>query len=142
MLVPFKARHLYGLDLQEQQRYLSSFITTEEMKGLENTKYCQAWTYFVDGNPVGCCGVLKQWEGRAVAWMYLDKKAGRHLIRGVRFIKRYLETTPYRRIEATVDEGFEQAHRLVQMLGFKLEAENMKGFLPNGGNAALYAMVK
>ena len=142
VLVPFKARHLHRLDLQQSQRYLSSYMTDEELKGLENTKYCQAWTYLVDGEPVGCCGVLRQWEGRAVAWMYLDKGAGRHLIRGVRFIKRYLETTPYRRIEATVDEGFEEGHRLVKMLGFKLEAECMTGFLPNGGNAALYARVK
>lgn len=139
ILVPYIAEHLFMLKAQEAQQYLAKHMDDKYAKDLEATL---AWTGFVGERVIGCFGVAPMWTHRALLWSYMDQSAGRHLVSVHKAVMRYLEVTPYRRIEAEVDCEFEQGHRWLRMLGFQLEAERMRGYRIDGGDSALYARVK
>tara|TARA_R110000803_G_scaffold14586_3_gene40481 strand:+ start:6595 stop:7023 length:429 start_codon:yes stop_codon:yes gene_type:complete len=139
-VIPFKAEHLFGVDLQDSQAYLSNWVSHEQAAALEGT----AWAYTgVIGNSIaGCAGVLPMWQGRGVAWAYISKIAARqHFISVHKSVSRFLEACYIQRIEMTVDCDFEQGHRWAEMLGFTMEAERMRAYRPDGGDCALYARV-
>lgn len=138
-VIEFKAEHLDLIALQESQQYLRAHMEPGMGVYLESL---QAFTGIADGVVVACAGVLPYWEGRGLAWAYLGETAGRHMASVHRAVKRYLEVAPFNRIEAAVDVEFEEGHRWIQMLGFKLEAQHMAKFRPDGGAASLYARVK
>lgn len=139
ILVPYKAEHLFKLQAQEAQQYLARHMDDKYARDLEQTL---SWTGLVGDRVIGCFGVCPMWHHRALLWSYMDQTAGKHLIAIHRAVLRYLEVTPYRRIEAEVDCEFEQGHRWLAMLGFELEAERMRAYRVDGGDSALYAKVK
>lgn len=103
----------------------------------------QAWTAMLDGHPIACAGVVEVWRGRAYAWALLSDEAGPHMLRLTREIRSRLERLPFRRVEMAVDAGFPEAARWARVLGFWLETPNpMRGYLPNGRDAWLYARLK
>lgn len=82
---------------------------------------------------LACAGVVEVWAGRALAWALIAEDAGRHMLGIHRAVSGFLMQAPYRRIEATVDEGFEAGHRWLRLMGFVLETPNgMRGFNPDG----------
>lgn len=89
-----------------------------------------------------CGGVFDYWPGRAEVWSFLSVDAGKHFVALTRVVRRFLNMCTQRRIEAVVDCNFEQGHRWVRMLGFKLEAPRMKAYHPQGEDCALYARVR
>lgn len=134
-IVPLKRWHLDQLDMQEAQDYVARWLTPEIKAVLETTCSFTA----LDGERVlVCAGVLEMWEGRAAVWAMLGKNLGNKFIGVHRATKDFLDTCRYRRIEATVDVGHEEGERWIKMLGFQLETPNMKLYLPNGGDAAMY----
>lgn len=93
-----------------------------------------------DGSVICFLGLMCQWEGRALAWAILGEGAGKYLLPLTRQIDEYLAGTPFRRIEAYIDEGFGQAHRWARILKFSCETpQAMRGFYPNGNAAYMYA---
>ena len=60
----------------------------------------------------------------------------------VRRIKNYLYLLTNCRIECTCDVNFPQAHRLVKILGFELEAAEMKMYEIDGRSSALYSLIR
>ena len=137
-VVPFQAEHIAQLELQSAQQYLSSWVTPAQAKALEEFP---SFSGVVNGTPVGAMGILPQWQGRAVAWGFLSDTGYSTFVKIHREVKSFLEHCCIQRVEATVDCDFEQGHRWVQMLGFKLEAERMRAYGPTGGDCALYARV-
>lgn len=79
-----------------------------------------------EGAVRGVGGTIEQWPGRHTAWVFLDTKLGRHLIRAARLCKAAL-AAPAGRIEATVREDFEAGHRMARFFG--MEVENPPGRL-------------
>lgn len=142
IITRFKAVHLDALQLQDAQSYFSSQIAMpgyarhlEEVGG--------GFTGMIDGCVVACAGCAEVWKGRAVAWALLSKDASKHMMTLHRAVNGYLKATPFHRIEAWVDEGFEPGERWLQMMGFKRETpEPMQGFRPDGGACFLYSKVK
>lgn len=132
---PLKKAHLDHINMQEAQKYVADWMTPEIAAQLQQQLSFAA----VEGDEVlGCGGVIEMWEGRAVAWAMLAGNIGNRFLLIHRAVKKFFDTVDYRRIEATVDVGFNPGVRWVEMLGFRLETERMKGFLPNGADAAMY----
>lgn len=138
-VVPFEPEHLETIMLQPQQEQFYAHVSPEYGQALAISG--PAFTGILDGRILGCAGVVKQWENRAIAWALLSGDLGNEFVRIHRAVKRFLDMTDFHRVEAHVDANFEQGHRWIQMLGFKPEGY-MKEFNPNGGDAVLYARLK
>lgn len=139
-VIPYEAEHLEQLDLQEGQQYLNRFLDHALRKALENE---YSFTGLVEDRVVACAGLAPQWDNRAIAWAYLADNLGpRLMLRVHRAVERFLVMAPFDRIEATVDAEFEQGHRWMGALGFKMEAPLMRKYRPDGGDSSLYARVR
>lgn len=134
-IVPLKQEHLERIDAQGAQEYVSSWITPEIKAELAGSMSFAA----VDGDEVlGVGGVLEYWDGRAAAWAILSGNCGRQFVKIHRAVLAFLTLKKYRRLEATADVGFGPGHRWLEMLGFTLETPRMRGYMPNGADAAMY----
>lgn len=136
--VPFKAEHLLKLQLQDGQLASGTSITKEYARMLEGQ---WAFTAMVDNEPVAVAGVTEIWENRGLVWSFMGRNAGPHFVAIHKAALRLLSLVPYRRLEADTPCGFEQGHRWLRMLGFTMEAERMRAYLPGGGDSSLYARV-
>lgn len=139
MIVPFKREHMTLMVVQQKQLGLEHLLTKEVLDYLESTEAYSA----IDGTDVlVCAGVVDMAPGRAIAWAYLAGNIGRRMVAVTRAVKKYLQSTGYRRIEMDVDCDFPAAHRWAKMLGFEMECERRKKYTPDGRDCALYAMVR
>lgn len=100
-----------------------------------------AWTAESENRILAIAGVEPQWENRAIAFALISGAAGPYFWAIHSAVRNFLNSTPYRRIEATVDVGFEQGHRWIKMLGFEIEGY-MKAYRPDGADMLLYARVR
>lgn len=136
----YRAEHLDRLDLQEGQKYLAVYLPAALRKALEG----EFSFTLLDGDEVLCCaGLMQEWDNRAILWSYLAENIGPRRFRVLHsHAKRLLEVAPFKRIEATVDVGFENGHRWMEALGFRMEAHTMRAYRPDGGDSSLYALVR
>ena len=100
-----------------------------------------AWTAESENRILAIAGVEPQWENRAIAFALIAESAGAHFRAIHSAVADFLNRTPFRRIEATVDVGFKQGHRWIKMLGFEIEGY-MKAYRPDGADMLLYARVR
>lgn len=126
--------------LQPAQRYTSDIadVTTDltPLSALGLT-----WTGVVDDKVVACGGLLPHWPGRATAWMLIGEAAGPHFRAIHRAVYRFLARSPYRRIEAHVDVGFEAGIRWIKMLGFELESYK-RAYRPDGADMLEFVRIR
>lgn len=137
-VVPFQADHLEQLPLQDSQMHLSGWVSEEQGIVLEGSP---SYTAIHDGEPIAVAGILPCWHGRAIAWAFLSDMGANHFISVHRAVKKFLDGCYVHRIEMSVDCDFPEAHRWAEMLGFKMEAERMSAYSPDGRDCALYARV-
>lgn len=122
----------------QQRQLVEEFTEPDSMAA----PFGDAWTAMVDGRPIGSAGVVEAWTGRAYAWALLAEDAGPHMLAITRAIRCFLARSPYRRIEMAVSAGFDAGQRWAELLGFTLETPTaMRAYLPNGGDAWLYARI-
>lgn len=140
IVLPFKAEHLLGMQLQRAQDGSKPFITEEYAKMLEGQFAFTAVTD--DEEVVAVGGVTELWANRALAWTFIDSRAGKHFVALHKIVRDLLDIIPYRRVEAETSCDFEPGHRWLKMLGFQMEAERMRAFQVDGGDSSLYARVK
>ena len=138
-IVPFETEHLQEIMLQPAQQRFFSYFAPEYASALKQSGPC--FTAISENRVLGCAGLVKQWENRAIAWALLSGDIGANFIKVHRAVARFLDLCELNRVEAYVDASFEQGHRWIQMLGFSQEGY-MKQFNPDGGDAMLYARVK
>jgi len=137
---PWEKGDTAKLKLQPAQSYLADMIDAESDL-TELSDQGLVFTGEIDGKVVGIAGLSPQWENRAIIWSLLSEESGAHFVHITKVALRLLEDCPFRRVEATVDVGFEQGHRWIKMLGFELEGY-MKAYRPDGADMILYARVK
>lgn len=89
-----------------------------------------------------CLGLIEHWAGRAEAWAMLGAASRPVMPAMHKAVLQFLDKSPFQRIDAAVPADFDAAHRWVRMLGFECEAPLMRGYLPGGKDAALYARTK
>jgi hypothetical protein len=139
IIVPFEPEHLDRLLLQPAQAHFSTLFDPSYGPALANAGPCFTG---MDGDEiVGCSGVVKQWDNRATAWALLSGNAGKNFASIHKAVKRFLDATDFRRIEAYADADFDAGNRWLQMLGFEREGY-MRQFSPIGKDAILYARIK
>lgn len=137
---PFQPKHLETLVLQESQAGFSRFFDDQEYApALINAGPCFAATE--NGVVYACAGIVHQWDNRAIAWGLIGEAAGSHFVKIHRAVRRFLDMSPVRRVEAFVDADFDAGHRWIQMLGFEREGF-MRAFTPLGKDAVLYARIR
>lgn len=139
-IIPFQADHVQAINLQMAQRRFDSAFKPEYARALQAAG--NAYTAIDGDEPVACCGLVEQWEGRALAWALLAENIGPgRFVRVTRAVRRFLDMADYRRIEMQVDAEHAQAIRWAQMLGFEVEAM-LRAFLPDGRDAFQFVRIR
>jgi hypothetical protein len=135
----FRAEHFRRMQAQAAQP--TGYVTDAELKALEGEL---AFTLMHEGEPIACTGAVKIWNNRAYVWALLSEKIDKRIFRQVHtFAKIFVDNLPFRRVEATVEAGFDEGHRWVKSLGFVCETpQSMKAFQANGRDGFLYARVR
>ena len=137
---PWQLGDTERLLLQPAQEYMRSFREFgADFTELSNDGL--AWTAEDDGEILGIAGLIVQWENRATAWALVSAGAGKRFVRIHAAVKRFLDVAPFRRIEASVDVGFIEGMRWMEMLGFEYEGL-MVAYRPDGADMLLYARIK
>lgn len=140
--VPFRPEHLGWLRLQAAQAYLQPLMSEPEYGVSLTGPY--AWSAMLRDRPVACAGILPQWPGRAIAWALLTRELGpRQFLRAhhkVAAVLRAAHAAGIRRIETTVDAGFNAGHRWARALGFRPEGL-MRAYSPDGRDHLLYGRI-
>lgn len=90
---------------------------------------------------VVCGGIYAYAPHRGMCWALLSADAGRHMTWLHYAVKRFITMQPWRRLEATVEETFEDGCRWVQLLGFKFEGR-MPEFGDDGETHLRYARTR
>jgi len=144
-VIKFSRDHLQCLSEFPEMVYLREHITDAHLEAWENSDWC--FTGLWD-NKVICCAGFHSWypfapEARAEAWAFVDRGARDAMRAVVSEMLEVLKAVPVRRVEAVVDDDFPRGHRLMQILGFKLETpDGMAGYRPDGTKAYLYSFVR
>jgi hypothetical protein len=137
----FRPEHLERLRLQPAQAHFGAQFMQPGYADMLRSG--PSFTALHGDTVLGCSGVVEVWPGRALAWALIADEAGRHMLGIHRAVLGFLMQAPYRRIEATVDAGFEAGHRWIRLLGFACETPlGMRGFNPDGRDSFLYSRVK
>lgn len=139
-VIRFKAVHIQMMEEQEGQIYLRPYIEQDHLLSLENGDW--AFTGLSNGRVVACGGVGEFFEHRGMGWAFLAQDCKKEFFEIHKIAKKILDLCPFTRVEAVVDFNFRNGHRWVRALGFQLEAERMKNYLPTGGDSSLYARIK
>ncbi len=137
---PWEPGDSHKIELQQSQEYLIT-LGSVELDLTELSENALAWVIEVNSEIVTIAGLMPQWENRALAWAYVSKNAGAHFRKIHKAVSRFLDQSDYRRIEATIDVGFDAGVRWIEMLGFKYEGY-MKAYRPDGADMLLYARVR
>ena len=135
----FHPADLQHLMLQKSQEHFAPLLSDTEY-GETLCAAGPAITVVDDGEVLACGGLVHLWEGRAQVWSLISRNAGRRFVRIFRIMQDFLAEHPVTRVEATVDAGFTQGLRMIEMLGFSHEGL-MKSY-QNGKDAHLYALVR
>lgn len=135
----FQVTDLLNIHVQEAQRSALQHLDLELAKTLEGA---DAFTVRHNGEIMLCGGFAQFYPGRGECWSFMSRYAGGHMVGVFRVVKTYIEMLTCRRVEMTVDCEFEPGHRLARMLGFQLEAPQMRAYDMFGRDRSLYARVK
>jgi RimJ/RimL family protein N-acetyltransferase len=136
---PFQEEDIATLVLQARQAEEGKWLAAIDLVSLSQSG--QSFTGLVEGVPLICAGVIGIWPGRAMAWAYLSRDAGRNMRSITTAVRKFLDETDHRRVEMTTIQGFQAAARWAEMLGFRLEGL-MTQYTPDGEDAYLWARVK
>lgn len=142
-VVQYRAEHLSFLVNDTFNAHIQEWIDNGYAKEME--REWRSGTIVVNGVVTLCGGVTDYWSGRAQLWTIFGEICKTNFLPTFRGIQKFLNGLPYRRLELCVPCGtsYESvARRRAELLGFKLEVDRAEKFLPNGGDAALYSMVR
>jgi hypothetical protein len=141
---PFQPYHLQVLIAQGVQpsqigqvRQVSQvpagYASVGRMPGTAMTARC--------GDQIVCCGGVFPFGNIGVLWAVLSNCAGGHMLWIHRATQRFLEFSTQRRLEASVEKGFPQGCRWLELLGFKYEGE-MEAYGLDGETHLRYARIR
>lgn len=142
-LVPFQAAHVLPILAEENNAHWREKYETPGLTAWLESQ-C-SFTGLLQGKPVVCGGITLYWPGRGHVWTIFSEISRNNFVpvfRGMRkFLREQLKTN-FHRIEVSVPCDFQIGRRRAELLGFRLETGYAEGYLPNGGDAAVYVMTK
>lgn len=110
-----RAQGVQGAQLQEVSLVPERFVTVSN--GL---------SAFAGDQLLICGGIIKLAPLHGVCWALLSQDAGKHMHALHYAVKRFITIEPWRRLEASVEEGFSMGCRWVELLGFTFEGRMPK----------------
>lgn len=131
----WKKGDLEKIQLQPSQEYMKQLIDYN----VDLTD--QAFTFEVDNEIIAIGGLNVIWEGRAELWSLISKYAGRYLFRVISIAQTLIQDSGCKRIEATVDVGFESGVRFIKLLGFNMEGY-LQSYRPDGKDVLLFTRIQ
>jgi hypothetical protein len=138
-IVPYKAEHVAAIVPNVESAQYGAFATPAIARTLEGPF---AKTALLDGRPIACAGLANRWYESWIAWAYLSRDTGKHMLPLTRAIRQALPDLPQGRIEASTPMDYPEGRRWLEMLGFKCETPNgMAHWTPDGRSFALYSLV-
>ena len=139
--IPQHAYLLFERQIQETDFYLSSSSHWEDCARQWETAG-PAFTLLIDGKVEACGGIIMIDETFGECWVFIPfVNRGTVVYRNIlRKFEELIEDHKFRRLQSLVVEGFENAEKLIDRLGFVYEG-TMKKFGANGENMKLYAKV-
>lgn len=135
-VVPFRAWHYEWLGPAGEHGVIP--LPVESLLMLEKEL---SYTLVVDGLPIACAGVIRQWPGRYVAWAYLVRGSLRHLPWISQTCRANLATVKGR-IEFTVRKDFLPGQRWARELGFEVETPLLRAYGPRGEDHIGYVRIQ
>lgn len=130
-LETFQPEHAIGLDSEQK--------IDERLDPDPETSF----TAYLGDEILFCAGVAAYWPGRGEAWALINRKLAKdHTFGIVKTFRRYLEYCPFQRIEASADVGDVRYNNFLKALGFSMVIPVARNYLPGGGNASVYEMVR
>lgn len=138
-IIRFQKEHVEKIKQQDRDLIEGRGLTEVHYEGL--AAFPDSFSIEIDGRIVACCGLVEYWKGRGEVWAVIDRESGRYFVALFKAMKYIFANLKCKRIEVVVRLDYPQAHRLVQMLGFKIEAPIMENYSPAGYDCALYARV-
>jgi len=127
---PFKPYHIDLLRAQGVQGAQLGEVSLV-LGAYENVPPGPAVTGFEGDRILICGGIAKIAPGNGICWALLAADPGKHMHALHFAVKRFISLQPWRRLEATVEEGFGAGCRWVELLGFKFEG-SMPKYGPKG----------
>lgn len=136
----FKSADVDLLDVQPGQQVELGTVAPEDARRLEGAPG-PSWTFWRDGKPIACLGLIELWRGdyvRYMAWGLLSPTDTYGLLWLTRRFKNYLASGLTKtRIEFTAAADFPQANRWAKVLGFQ-PVGVLKQYGPDGRDFILY----
>jgi len=131
-IVPLKAWHLWGLDLQDSQKHMSDRMNSAFAMALERT---HAMTALRDGKPIACAGIAWVQNWPRYAWALLGDEIGSAMTRITRACWASIsrETEP---VFTHVRPDIPANTRWLRAFGF--EPTGQADFLPDGKSYELW----
>lgn len=139
-VVKFEACHVNMIKQQSHDLVELSSMNPEHYEAAASLP--DMYTFKCGDRVLACAGLVSYWRNRSEVWAIIDSSSGDKFLPLVRAFKSLIDAHPCIRIEATVIRNFKQAHRLVKILGFELEADVMRKYGVTGFDYSLYARVK
>ena len=140
-VISFKSEHLEYL--------IAHGITDEKLMPILNQWTGQSleaggetYTLWHEDRPIMIGGIKQHWFNRGEAWVIFGLTDRKDFVRIHNIVQKFLDRSPFKRIEMVVDYEFFEGHRWARALGFVKEADCMKSYHADGRNASLYALVK
>lgn len=139
--IPFRAEHARAVRLQPSQAHLVSVVREAGYVEMLAERSIVAVSVASNGRIIACGGVMEIWHGRGFCWALVAKSLPSEFIAVHRAARRMLDTCGIERVEAYIDEGFEQGQRWMDLLGFEQETPVPMERFANGRACYLYARV-
>lgn len=141
-IVPFKKEHMHELLREPHNHFLKTLLTEAQLEATEHTGLAQTVLRKSTGKVLCCGGVTEYWPGRGECWCTFTQDCRSEFVAITRTAIRLFESVPVKRIEAAVELHFNEGHRWIKALGFKLDAPLLQAYFPDGKDAVLYSRVK
>jgi hypothetical protein len=141
-LVPFRRWHLLKLLEEPMNKSMAPHFSHSDIERMEKIG---SVSFIYKGELMVSGGISPYWAGRGQLWAMFSEKSKHHFVPTYRVIRRWLKEeigTRYQRIELSVGCQFLVGKRRAEMLGFHLEVERARRYLPSGEDCALYSMVR
>ena len=106
-----------------------------------------SFTAELDGQPIGCAGIVMPWPGVGMVWMILSEDMESHglwMTRTVKTFLAYMERVyQLHRLEAVALQESPRNQAWMTALGFQQERDGLAtGYLPDGRSMVRYERVK
>lgn len=142
-VLPFEPRHAYEIldrNVREQDTQLSSYPDWDEH--VRRWAKHPAYTLIIDGQVVGCAGVVIFAKGRGEAWALLSSLFYRHKKTAYRAIReglgKIIDERKLYRVQGLVKPDLEAAKNFIKHLGFQEEGL-LRRYGLNGEDLIMFA---